>query len=577
MGCGSSVPKVVPGGEKKGDTSVSASDAGGAPPGAAAGGAAPGKSTSLVPSASFALPNPGPSSSSADVAPSSANPGAPAAAPGAVADTVVGDVVKNVLMAAWTDEAADALTTLLRSPPEVRAHFEAFLAAEFSAEHVHFYLAVEDLFREADALALAAEDAMAEKAEEEEEADKGEEEDAAAVAAEAALAAERKENMLRKGEAIFSTYVKEGALSEINVSAAIRAGAFDASNFEATLLAAQEEVHRMLTLDAFPRFLRSAHCEAMLAALQVSSGGAGEGEGEGGAGEDAQASATGLVESSQSRATAPTAQAAAGGSLQIAGEAVAVTTDSTTEGLGGADPKPSRLDSVDSQSASPPSRIYTRDSSGGTSGRRILRTTHSRPLLARLRNVRTVLNSKTPGQWLESFKAVANLLPTPIVISDMSIVGVPMVFVNDAFCKMTGYSRGECEGRNCRFLQGPGTDAATVQKLRQSIRSGKEVSTELVNYKKDGTRFRNFLTLRPVFWPEGLEGIAGSMTQRTTTTGSSPSGSLILGASVSEYPRHPRLAYFIGCQYEITDDALVAQRLLRHEAFLRMLPTQVTV
>lgn len=44
-------------------------------------------------------------------------------------------------------------------------------------------------------------------------------------------------------------------------------------------------------------------------------------------------------------------------------------------------------------------------------------------------------------------------------------------------------------GRNCRFLQGPGTDPAEVQKIRDAVKSEKPVTVNLLNYKMDGTPF----------------------------------------------------------------------------------------
>eukprot|EP01045_Picozoa_sp_COSAG04_P021949 COSAG04_NODE_2412_length_4181_cov_3.810877_6_plen_111_part_00 len=63
---------------------------------------------------------------------------------------------------------------------------------------------------------------------------------------------------------------------------------------------------------------------------------------------------------------------------------------------------------------------------------------------------------------------------------------------------MTGYSREEVVGRNCRFLQGPLTDRDTVARIREAVSAGSEITVKLVNYKKDGTKFWNLFHLAPV-------------------------------------------------------------------------------
>ena len=57
-----------------------------------------------------------------------------------------------------------------------------------------------------------------------------------------------------------------------------------------------------------------------------------------------------------------------------------------------------------------------------------------------------------------------------ITIADPNLPDCPIVYVNDAFCKITGYARDEVIGRNCRFLQGADTDMAAVDRLRTAIR-----------------------------------------------------------------------------------------------------------
>lgn len=77
------------------------------------------------------------------------------------------------------------------------------------------------------------------------------------------------------------------------------------------------------------------------------------------------------------------------------------------------------------------------------------------------------------------------------VLSDPSLPDNPIVYCSDGFCKITGYKRHEIIGRNCRFLQGPGTDSAAVDVIRQGVAEGKDISVCLLNYKADRTPFWN--------------------------------------------------------------------------------------
>jgi len=67
----------------------------------------------------------------------------------------------------------------------------------------------------------------------------------------------------------------------------------------------------------------------------------------------------------------------------------------------------------------------------------------------------------------------------------------PIVFVNDGFCKLTGYTREEVIGKNCRFLQGPATDEKKVAAMAWGIAAGVDTSVCLINYRADGTPFYN--------------------------------------------------------------------------------------
>lgn len=76
-------------------------------------------------------------------------------------------------------------------------------------------------------------------------------------------------------------------------------------------------------------------------------------------------------------------------------------------------------------------------------------------------------------------------------ISDPSLPDNPIVYVSQGFLDLTGYTLDQVLGRNCRFLQGPGTDQSAVEVIRRGIREGVDTSVCLLNYKADGTPFWN--------------------------------------------------------------------------------------
>lgn len=90
-----------------------------------------------------------------------------------------------------------------------------------------------------------------------------------------------------------------------------------------------------------------------------------------------------------------------------------------------------------------------------------------------------------------------------VLISDPHQEDAPAIFINPAFTQITGYQSEETIGRNCRFLQGPETDPATVQKIREAITCREPYECTLLNYKRDGTPFWNELRISPVFDENG--------------------------------------------------------------------------
>nr|AML78695.1 putative LOV domain-containing protein [Nothoceros vincentianus] len=84
------------------------------------------------------------------------------------------------------------------------------------------------------------------------------------------------------------------------------------------------------------------------------------------------------------------------------------------------------------------------------------------------------------------------------VLVDPHLPDMPIVHANEQFLQLTGYSKAEVLGRNCRFLQGPDTDAESIQQIRDSVKAVRACTVGLLNYRKDGQPFWNLLHLSPV-------------------------------------------------------------------------------
>lgn len=95
---------------------------------------------------------------------------------------------------------------------------------------------------------------------------------------------------------------------------------------------------------------------------------------------------------------------------------------------------------------------------------------------------------------------LASIHHTPIatIVTDNRRPDNPIVDANEAFVRLTGYDRGDVVGRNCRFLAGPATEPEVRSALRDAITGGQPIVAELINYRKDGTPFRNALMIAPV-------------------------------------------------------------------------------
>lgn len=120
------------------------------------------------------------------------------------------------------------------------------------------------------------------------------------------------------------------------------------------------------------------------------------------------------------------------------------------------------------------------------------------------------------GTYAPAERAVRLVADSPIasVISDPRLPDNPIVACNPAFCDLTGYPSEAILGRNCRFLAGPGTEPWLSDAIRNAIRDHKPVLVEILNYKANGTPFRNAVLVAPMFDDDGeLEYFLGSQVE----------------------------------------------------------------
>ena len=143
--------------------------------------------------------------------------------------------------------------------------------------------------------------------------------------------------------------------------------------------------------------------------------------------------------------------------------------------------------------------------------------------------------------WLNMFISSAESFPACIVISDMTIPGAPMVYINGEFTKTTGYTKEEAVGRNCRFLQGPETEPESIAVIRNTLSKGQDCHVKLTNYRKNGEKFQNLLSMKPVFDADDI------------------------------------YRYVIGVQFEILQDEGLKKRLVQLDKLLRLLPSRLNL
>jgi PAS domain S-box-containing protein len=110
--------------------------------------------------------------------------------------------------------------------------------------------------------------------------------------------------------------------------------------------------------------------------------------------------------------------------------------------------------------------------------------------------------------------AVIHYSPIASVVTNPRLHDNPIIACNAAFMELTGYGEDEIIGRNCRFLAGPKTEPWLTERIKTSVHEHAPVLVDILNYRKDGTSFRNAVLVAPVYDADGiLEFFLGSQVE----------------------------------------------------------------
>jgi len=100
--------------------------------------------------------------------------------------------------------------------------------------------------------------------------------------------------------------------------------------------------------------------------------------------------------------------------------------------------------------------------------------------------------------WLALKDRALEVASEGFTIADARRPDQPLIYANQGFERITGYSIADVMGRNCRFLQGPATDPSAMAEIRAALTESRPCLVEILNYRKDGSAFWNRLSITPV-------------------------------------------------------------------------------
>ncbi len=115
----------------------------------------------------------------------------------------------------------------------------------------------------------------------------------------------------------------------------------------------------------------------------------------------------------------------------------------------------------------------------------------------------TFIVEKDPGLIPQILTIILDECVNGVTLADPDLDDMPVVYVNKAFERMTGYRQEDIIGKNCRFLQGDDREQPARFELAEAIENRRPIEVTLRNYKKNGELFYNRLKLTPLFDHQG--------------------------------------------------------------------------
>lgn len=145
---------------------------------------------------------------------------------------------------------------------------------------------------------------------------------------------------------------------------------------------------------------------------------------------------------------------------------------------------------------------------------------------------------KDSGLIPQILSAILDECVNGVTLADPDLEDSPIVYANKAFERLTGYSQEEIVGHNCRFLQGEDREQPGRYEIIEAMKKHEAVEVTLRNYKKDGTLFLNRLKITPLL------------------------------------DRKKRVIYYLGVQYDITEQTNANNEIKELNALLKAMPSQ---